>query len=147
MVFPRGRAEATLNVINYNENIPSKDPIKELIIIFGGVNDINTLNELWIFRMSTSTWSQIEIKGSPLLPRKGHSAVVFYNTTDENINSEIIRKYSIIVYGGKNDDGYLNNILIIDISYMVLQDTFFYKFITVESKGGLVPEKREVNYK
>ena len=115
-----------------------------MIIVFGGVNDIKTVNELWVYQTSTSTWSFIENKSDALLPRKGHSAVLYYNNTDENINPEIMRTYNLIVYGGKNDFGYISDILIIDISYMVLEDKFFFKFRTIDISDLEEPEKREV---
>lgn len=144
IAVPGGRAESTLNIINYNNNPSSKSPIIELIVVFGGVNDIKTLNELWIYQSSTSTWTSIENKKDPLLPRKGHSAVVYYNNTDGNINLDIMRTYNLVIYGGKNDFGYISDIFIIDITYMVLEDKFFYKFRTIETSNLEEPEKREV---
>ena len=144
LIKPSGRAESSLNIINYNNNPLSKNPSMELIVVFGGVNDIKTLNELWIYQSSTSTWTSIENKREPLLPRKGHSAVVFYNNTDGNINQEIMRTYNIIIFGGKNDFGYIGDIFIIDITYMVLEDKFFYKFRTIDTSNLDDPEKREV---
>ena len=145
-MFPGGRADSTLNILNCKGNPLSKDPNQDMIIVFGGVNDIKTLNELWTFRTNTNTWSQIENEESPILPRKGHSAVLFSNNTIENINPNVLRSYNLIIFGGKNDFGYMNDLLIIDISYLVLQDKFSYKFRSVSTKGIIEPEKREVYY-
>lgn len=144
LAAPGGRADSTLNILNHKANPLSKDLNQEIIILFGGVSDIKTLNELWTYRITTNTWSQIDDKSDQILPRKGHSAVVFYNTTNDNINPDIMRTYNLIVFGGKNDFGYMNDIFIIDISYMILEDKFIYKFRSVETNGIIEPEKREV---
>jgi hypothetical protein len=146
--IPGGRAESTLTILDYSFRKSSKQtlPNNEKIIIFGGVNDIKTLNELWIYSIKSNTWNQVENKADPFLPRKGHSAVIFYNDTDDNINPEIMRTYNLIIYGGKNDFGYINEILVVDIIYMVIEDKFFYKFRTIETNDLVEPDKREVLY-
>ena len=55
-----------------------------------------------------------------------------------------MRTYNIIIFGGKNDFGYIGDIFIIDITYMVLEDKFFYKFRTIDTSNLDDPEKREV---
>ena len=142
--IPGGRAESSLNILNYKERTRINLPNKELVIIFGGVNDIKILNELWVYRAITHTWTSVENKAEPVLPRKGHSAILFNNNTDGNMNSDIIRVYNLVVFGGKNDFGYLNDIIVIDITYMVLEDNFFFKFRAIDTEDIIEPEKREV---
>ena len=142
LMIPGGRAELSLNILNYKSETINNQPNKELVIIFGGVNDVKILNELWVYRADAHIWTLVETES--ILPRKGHSAILFQNNTEQNMNSDIIRIYNLVVFGGKNDFGYLNDIIVVEITYMVLEDNFFFKIKSVKTESIVEPEKREV---
>jgi N-acetylneuraminic acid mutarotase len=50
---------------------------KDDIYIFGGLSQETTFNELWVFNISTSTWTLLETKGEIPLERAAHSLTLF----------------------------------------------------------------------
>ena len=122
------------------------------MFLYGGQNDENLFNDLWMYKNSEFIWKKTDINKKFSDLRKGHSASFYHNKTEEvseiymNVN-EIINKYNLIVFGGSNGTNYLNDLLFIDITHNALEDkmSFDLRHPTVT---GDIPEPREVsNYK
>lgn len=68
---PPGRSSASLS------EVPSSDPFNPYIILMGGMlGNMTLLNDVWLFRLPTRTWTQLTPLNSQLFPPIfGHSAV------------------------------------------------------------------------
>ena len=81
------------------------------LIVFGGYDGQNRVNDMWEFNPVTSRWVEIPPNGSPPTPRHSHSAVEYHG--------------NIFVFGGY-DGNYRNDL---------------YEFSTVRKTWSLVPTK------
>lgn len=75
----------------------------ENIILFGGQNEnIQNLNDIWLFSTKNNTWSCLEISNSPS-PRYGASMIYDFELE------------KIILVGGHNNENFLNDIWILEL--------------------------------
>jgi Galactose oxidase, central domain/Kelch motif len=59
------------------------DPIGDRIVVFGGADNLNPLDELWGLDLQTSTWSRLEPSGSGPAASALHSAI--YDTSHKRM--------------------------------------------------------------
>lgn len=139
-VKPIGLLDNSLSVINYSKN-------KYLAISIGGSDENSITNQIYSFDINRNILKDIKSKSCEISPRKGHSATVVKNLNRETGNgtvSEIIENYDVVIFGGKNEKGEtLNNLIIIKITYVSLDDQFFYSAINSVTPKGDIPEPRE----
>ena len=81
--------------------------------------------------------------------RKGHSASLYHNKTEEvsrsyNDIKEIISRYNLLIFGGSNGENYLNDLVIIDIKFNKLLDNLIFEYRTPTVIGD-IPAPREVS--
>ena len=74
---------------------------------------------------------------------------MFYDNNNNNsINSENDyfdehnKKFNILIFGGRNKETYLNNLVILDVTYNTTKDSFNYHF-RYPNISGDIPEARE----
>jgi hypothetical protein len=76
-----GRMNATCEIVQNN------------IIVFGGLKDNHTLNDLWVINLTTQTARGVQIETKWIYPRFGMSSVLNISPSDE-------RSARLIVFGG-----------------------------------------------
>ena len=139
-VKPIGLLDNSLSVINYSKN-------KYLAISIGGSDENSITNQIYSFDINKNVLKNIKSKSCEIAPRKGHSATVIKNLNKQTGNgtiSDIIENYDIVIFGGKNEKGEtLNNLIIIKITYVSLDDQFYYSSINSITPRGDIPEPRE----
>jgi hypothetical protein len=90
------------------------------------------------------------IKGDILPKRKGHSSVIvpydnnfYFNTLTDSLNQDVMKTYFVLIFGGKSETQYHNDLMLIQINYMLLDDLFIYKsFSSIPMKGD-IPSPRQ----
>jgi hypothetical protein len=159
-ITPAAISEASLNILPFATS-QSLNPMSTknndyILILYGGINDIDLTSNFFYFSSQLHQWNQINIKYEEndkllLQKRKGHSAIILNdeenylnNELDKHINRGIIKTWKMLVFGGKTELGYQNDIQIIQINYMMLDDTFYFKKINLDRTiDGEAPEPRE----
>ena len=76
-----------------------------LLVIFGGQDDLKKFNDLWVYSFSSNVWARV-YPLTNLLPRKNYleprrSAVIFISSTNKNL---------VYVYGGTGENGPLQDL-------------------------------------
>jgi hypothetical protein len=75
--------ERNSHTMNYHE---------KKLYIFGGGSNEGLLNDLWLFNLTDSKWTKIEIKGSTIPPREMHGSIVYTNKQKETF---------LYIFGGR----------------------------------------------
>lgn len=112
-------------------------------IIFGGSNDESISNKLYVYKHDKASWFKNDVnKDSIIIPRKEHSAVVYNKDLIKGdvMNRDIKRSYNLIIFGGKTENLYLNDIIIIKIDYAILDDEFSFKYYILENNKDIIGE-------
>lgn len=98
-----------------------------------------------VYNPDNHIWSDV----LTLEQRKGHSTILItpeddnISFDDNNYNKDLMKTYYLLIFGGKSESIYHNDLMIVQISYMTLDDTFFYKLLPKMSTTGDVPLPRE----
>lgn len=90
------------------------DPIKERVILFGGINQDNFFNDTWELDLITNEWSKIETENSPGLI--ADAEMVF-----DEVNQEVV------LFGGHWQSGYFDETWIFDVT----EDTWIKLNVTI----------------
>ena len=128
---PDALSESSISIIEYSQS-------KYAVILYGGANDQIISNKVWIYK--DYNWEIVNISNVNLIPRKGHSAVVVNEDILLKDNNDIFaytnlkKPFSIIIYGGKSDIGYCNDILILQVNYMIQENMLYYKAFPLDNK-------------
>ncbi len=123
-----------------------------MVLVFGGVNDQLTSNKFQVYNPVTHRWTEMNkmIKGDILPKRKGHSSVIvpydnnfYFNTLIDSLNQDVMKTYFVLIFGGKSETQYHNDLMLIQINYMLLDDLFIYKSFSSISMKGDIPSPRQ----
>lgn len=91
---PKGRVHCTINCLT-DEN---------KIILFGGFDGTDFLNDMWELDLQTSVWANIKSTGCPS-PRAGHSTSIFSGSLGA----------TLILFGGRGEVSYHNDLYLLDL--------------------------------
>jgi hypothetical protein len=157
--IPAGVSENSLNILSF---IREDRESYHSVISYGGINDENISNKLSVYNPISNTWSEINSvlssKGIYLQKRKGHSSIIINSedlkfpislnrdSNNLNLNKSLMKIYYMLIFGGKSETDYHNDLIIIKISYMTLDDIFYYELLENNSDykvDGDLPSPRE----
>jgi len=149
--YPKDLSGSSFNVIPYSDSknlnqFNKNQQTMHLILIFGGLKEKVFSNELWAFNTESNQWQTIDLKiQSSIYARKGHTSVLVpsFGSEDMNLNKDLVRNFYTFIFGGKSESKYLNDLIVIKITYMTIDNTFYYKSINPEITGSVYPEPRE----
>jgi len=135
---PIGLTESSLSLISYQRS--GENVEKVAVVLYGGLTDVMINEEVFIFTLDKG-WYKVPDLNLPKL--KGISTVVIVN---ENPNefygsiNEVINKNSIYISGGRDDKAYNREFFKLELTYVVLDDSFFVKpiFLNVSNKNSIL---------
>ncbi|XP_033115910.1 acyl-CoA-binding domain-containing protein 4-like [Anneissia japonica] len=79
------------------------------LLIHGGYNGNEALNDAFIFSLNDLLWTQVELP-VPAVPKAGHTLICCYNFADENDKENLS---DVIMFGGgDNEDNFFNDTFI-----------------------------------
>ncbi|KTW30960.1 uncharacterized protein T551_01512 [Pneumocystis jirovecii RU7] len=90
------------------------------IFVFGGTNDFECLNSIFVFDLDTMYWHFLKINGKPPMPCQNHTAT--------NVGK------NIVIFGGNDEKTYYNTVHVFDV-------TRYYWYTPITSTVKPIPRK------
>jgi len=92
----------------------------ESMLMFGGWEGMNMLNDLYVFDLVTQEWSMPHVTGKIPSPRAGHSCTLIYSKNSSNNSNSSKSSLTegtpqVLLMGGGNGLNYLSDIHILDL--------------------------------
>jgi len=104
--------------------------VSDFLVLFGGQNDVLTLNDLWVLDLRSEQWQQQTQAGRPASARKGHSATFV----------EAGSLGFLVLIGGRGEEEYYSDVNVLKTQ---LRDGALVLTWVAVAVQGSVPESRE----
>lgn len=135
---PMGFTEGSISLIKFKKQNEYTEQVA--VILYGGLTDIFINNDVFIFRKDKG-WFKYKDLNLPKL--KGISSEVIPNENPFELTgdiSKVVLKNSIIIFGGRDEKDYNNQIIKLKITYVVFEDNFFIKqdILSISNKDMVI---------